>query len=293
MSAGQPSASTDLATIDPSSAIAITSYLENAKTWLATAVENTGPDQIARARAEITTAADAAKHLHLSKDIQLDAEEMVRRAEYTLGRSIRIAQAEGTIRSLADNSAIRDDPGGEITRVPSVKDIAPDFYFNGSQMAVMADHATPEEFDAALESAKAEGNLSRANVVRKIKGHPSPGVVTRDMRAEMIGNLAEQGYTSRQMVTKVGVVEETIRLIARDFDIEIPADKIVRGSRRIDHTDVIEKTVTALEDTVSTLQYIDFNEVEYGQAADWVASLTASISAINGFKKRIAKEATQ
>jgi hypothetical protein len=33
----------------------------------------------------------------------------------------------------------------------------------------MAD-ATPDDFDAAIEEAKAEGNLSRANVVRKVKG---------------------------------------------------------------------------------------------------------------------------
>jgi hypothetical protein len=31
--------------------------------------------------------------------------------------------------------------------------------------------ATSEDFDAAIEEAKAEGNLSGANVVRKVKGN--------------------------------------------------------------------------------------------------------------------------
>ncbi|MBO9523144.1 MAG: hypothetical protein J7518_16550 [Nocardioidaceae bacterium] len=280
-----------LALVDKT-AVSVVSMLEEARRWLATAVETTGPAEIALAKAQIATAETWTKELRLSKEIQLDATEMVRRAEYALGRSIRIAQAEGTVRSLGDNAAIREDPGGDITRIPSVKDIAPEFYNNGSEMAVMADQATPEEFDAAIEEAKAEENLSRANVVRKIKGEPGGATVTRDMRAEMIRNLADEGYSSRQMPKKVGVSEETIRQIARDFDIEIPADRVIRGTRRLDHTQMVENSVTGFENAVSALQYIDLDEVDFGQVDEWVASLSASIAALNRFKKQIAKEAT-
>ena len=37
-----------------------------------------------------------------------------------------------------------------------------------------ADDVTDENFEAAIEEAKAEGNLSRANVKRKVKGEPLP-----------------------------------------------------------------------------------------------------------------------
>ncbi len=38
----------------------------------------------------------------------------------------------------------------------------------------MTDGVTDEEFAEALDEAKAEGNLSRANVVRKLRKQPGP-----------------------------------------------------------------------------------------------------------------------
>lgn len=279
---------TALATIDKSSASVVT-LLEQAKSWLATCVEMTGPAEIAAAKAQIVTAETYARELRLSKDIQMDAQEMVRRAEYALGRSILKGQAEGTIRSLGDNAAIRDNPGGEITRVPSVKDLAPDFYDNGSQIAHLA-KADPGQVEAAITEAKAEGNLSRSNVVRKIKGQSS-GAVTRDMRADMIVNLANQGYSSRQMPAKVGVSEETVRQIARDFGIEIPADKAVSGTRRMNSNDIAANTVTALEGLVMGVELIDYDDLDPREASQWADSLTYSLRALNRFAKQIKETA--
>lgn len=290
--------STTLATIDKS-AVSVVTLLEQAKSWLATCVEMTGPAEIAAAKAQIVTAETYARELNLSKEIQLDAAEMVRRAEYSLGQAIRRGQAEGLI---AKRGEVRNAGFGEDTGPTRNFDKASPYDFAKSHelsgihgnggIYDMADNASPDEFDAALEAAKAEGNLSRANVVRKIKGQPSPGVITRDMRAEMIAALAEQGYSSRQMVEKVGVTEETIRIIARDFEIEIPADKVLAGRHSIQHTESVDRFVTKIENTVSAFQYVDLNEVDFSQADDWVASLTASISALNRIKKQLAKEAT-
>lgn len=89
---------TTLAAIDRSEVSVIT-LLEQAKSWLATCVERTGPAEIAAAKAQIVAAETYARELRLSKDIQMDAQEMVRRAEYALGRAIRKGQAEGEIRT--------------------------------------------------------------------------------------------------------------------------------------------------------------------------------------------------
>jgi hypothetical protein len=75
-----------------------------ARDWLATAVETTGPEQIAAAKAEIATAAEAIKQLGLSKEIRADAAEMVRHAEYALAKSIRKGQAEGTVAARGKTS---------------------------------------------------------------------------------------------------------------------------------------------------------------------------------------------
>lgn len=296
-----------LVPIDPSNEASVVTLLERAAQWLAEAVHRGEPGEVALMKAQLATAAEATKQLNLSKDIQLDAQEMVRRAEYALGRAIRRGQADGTIAKPGDIGGV-GTPGvvgslpGSSRRNAHLLARPSDFAAkhelspgaNQPGIYALADHAEPEEFEAALAEAKAEGNPSRANVVRKIKGQPFAGVITRDMRAEVIRNLAEQGYSSRQMPERVGVSEESIRQIARDFDIEIPADKVVAGTRRTNHTEVMENFVTKVENTVSAFQYIDLNEVEFnGQADDWVASLAASISTLTRIKKQIAKEATR
>lgn len=274
--------------------VAVSTYLEYAKTWLATAVETTGPEQIAMARAEIATAAEATKQLHLSKEIQLDAQEMVRRAEYALGKAIRKGQAEGTVRSKGNGGGTPNGaPRGDNTMC------SPYDFASHSELHGQGDQgngilglasAAPDEFGAALDEAKEEGNVSRANVVRKIK-RQAQATLSRQQRADLIEDLAAQGYSSRQMPKKVGVSEETIRQIARDFDIEIPADKIVGRSRRLDHTQILESTVYGLEDTVSAIRLIDYSEVDPAKANEWATSLTDSISELRRFLKQI-KEMT-
>ena len=159
-----------LTPVDPSSSVAVTSYLEQARQWLATAVEQTGPEQIARAKAEIATAAEAAKQLNLSREIQDDAVEMVRRAEYALGKSIRKGQSEG---SVAHHGGARRSTTGTPT-LKSPSEFATKQELSGAGhgqpgIYALADDVEPEQFDAAIDAAKAEGNLSRANVARKAR----------------------------------------------------------------------------------------------------------------------------
>ena len=237
--------------------VAISTYLEHAKSWLATAVEHTSADLIAVAKAEIATAAEATKQLHLSKEIQLDAREMVRRAEYALAKAIKKGQADGVIETPSEAyrraTLIREvgkgraDPSalGDSIKLRPL-DLASKSELHGTNGNVFdLIGVEPEEFDAALMEAKSDGDLSRANVIRKLKGQAGP--ITREQRADLIIDLAARGYTSRQMPAKVGVTEDTVRQIARDFGIDIPADKATHRSRRINSTDVVVKTATALE----------------------------------------------
>ena len=78
--------------------VAITGMLDQARSWLAHAVESTAPAQdINQFRQFIATAAETAKRLKVSKEIQQDAEVMVRRSERALGQAIRRGQAAGEI----------------------------------------------------------------------------------------------------------------------------------------------------------------------------------------------------
>lgn len=288
-----------LVPVDPTSALAVSDYLDRARSWLATAVEMTGPAEIAAAKAEIATAAEATKQLGLSKEIQQDAQEMVRRAEYALGKAIRKGQDEGTIRKKYEKSVQYDRWTGEhrVTGSSTVspKDFASETELSGQNggegIYALADGVDPERFETAIEAAKAEGNLSRANLVRKVKGKADPSTLTRQQRADIIEDLGAQGYSSRQMPTKVGVSEETVRQIARDFDIEIPADRTVGRTRRINSTQVVENTATALEGLVMGVELIDYEAVDPAAASQWVDSLSESMRALNRFV-RLIKEST-
>lgn len=284
-----------LVPVDTTSEVAVTSYLQRARDWLAQAVETTGPEQIAAAKAEIATAAEATKQLGLSRDIQLDAQEMVRRAEYALGKAIRKGQAEGTIRTNADGGRTTQARlRGDTTELkPGPTDFAAPHELTGQGgsndgIYGISDGVEADRFEEAIEAAKSERNLSRANVVRKVRRQAPQ---SRDERADVIADLASRGFSSRQMASKVGVRDDRVREIARAYDIDIPADKVIGKARRIDHTAAVESAVTELDNWASSLTFVDFSEVDFTEADEWVASLTKSASELRRFINKI-KETT-
>lgn len=267
--------------------VAVTNMLAEARSWLAHAVEATSPRTIANFKAEMATVAEATRQLGLSKEIQLDAQEMVRRAERGVGTAIRKGQDAGEITDLSDTGRA----GKFRIREANSKRQASEFFSNGevrTQTYAMA-AASDEEFEDAIAEAKTEGNLSRTNVVRKVK--TSNTTAERLARVDVIRDLAAQGYSSRQMPAKVGVSEAHIRTLAREFGVDIHADKVVSHTRRLDHTHMVESAITSVENTVDALKYIDFDEVDWAEAGEWVASLTNSLTELRRFLNKI-KETT-
>jgi hypothetical protein len=156
--------------LDPASReIAVTHMLDNARGWLAHALEGTAPREMAEFKAFVATLAETSRQLQLSKEIQLDAQEMVRRAERGVGLAIRKGQEDGTVRRpyftirRPGHDVGNPDIMGpaEATGIP-ITDLSGNIY-------PLTDNVSDEEFEEALDEAKDEGNLSRANVVRKAK----------------------------------------------------------------------------------------------------------------------------
>lgn len=126
-----------------------------------------------RAQAEAFTVLSARKQL--GKDIELDAVEIQRRCEFHIAKRIREGQERGEInRRGGDQSKVVQH---DFAPVP-VSSVASRGVLVGGGSSpgayAMADGISEESFDEAIEEAKAEGNLSRANVVRKIQGEPKP-----------------------------------------------------------------------------------------------------------------------
>ena len=288
------------------SAVSVVSMLEHAKQWLATAVETTGPAEIAAAKAQIVTAETYARELRLSQDIREDAVEMVRRAEYALGKSIRKGQADGTIFAPGKNPAtdreyVRNGRviGGAVDRTTSSSAVpvtalasSSDLYNHKGNIMDLAE-ATVEELDTALEAAREEGNLSRANVVRKIGKTDLATRRTRAEKADLLEDLAQQGFSSRQMCKALAFSrDEQVRELAREYGIEIPADRSIVKSRRINSTHLVENTATALEGLVMGIELIDYEAVDPAVASQWADSLDDSLKKLRSFATQIRK-ATQ
>lgn len=261
------------------SAQGVVDLLSNARQWLASAVDLTGPAQIALAKAQIVTAETYAKELQLSKEIQMDAAEMVRRAEYSLDRAIRKGQDEGGIARRGDRVANHPD-----------QKISPSSFFAGGQErsdAYQMGELEPEQFESVLTAAKDEGNLSRANVVRKVKGIKDGSVETRDMRAEKIAELAASGHATRQIAPLVGITEETVTRIANDYSIEIPADRYVKNRRRLNSAEVLNKILVSLESDIEFLALINPQEVQGEQIDSLIQSINALRKAANKIKESL------
>jgi len=94
------------------------------------------------------------------------------------------------------------------------------------------------------------------------------------------------------MPEKVGVAEERIREIARAYNIEIPADKVMGKTRRHDSNRIARETVNALEGLAMGADLIDYADIDQGEAAHWATSLDESLKVLNRFRKQI-KEMTQ
>lgn len=154
--------------------VQVTRMLSEARSWLAHAVEATAPVTIANFKAQMATVVEATKQLNLSKEIQLDAIEMLRRAERGVGKAIRQGQDEGTIRTTGQRehvanqhtvAALVDNESSTF----SPTDFATTAELTGNNAGIydLTDDVSDEQFEEAITEAKAEENLSRANVVRK------------------------------------------------------------------------------------------------------------------------------
>lgn len=263
----------------------ITQALVESKSWLAVATKGTDPTPIAEFKAWAATVAEMTKQKGLAEDIQLDALEMVRRAERGIGVAIRNGQEAGTFRTQTDN--LRKDSAFS----PREKACPSDFFPGGGTQAetyAMTDGVSDSQFEEALDAAREEKNLGRRNVVRKIRS-----ILPLTQRLDEIAELAKNGASSRQIAKQLGGTERTgtrIRRLAKDNGIDIPADRVVGKTARIDPERVIRETLWTLEGVRQGLDLIrpeDFDGFSSEQVGEWLSSLKESLRCLRRFEKEL------
>jgi hypothetical protein len=243
----------------------------------------------------------------LGKDAQLAAAEIVRRAERGIGVAIRRGQQTGEIAKRGDRGS-RGAPGvhggnpgdrrGDNLGSPG------SFFRHGDERAdayAMTDGVSDTDFENALGEAKAEGNLSRANVVRKVRhrqgdcpavGRQVPDPADRspeaaERRRELIGELAASGMSSAQIGDRLGVSGGRVRQVAREHGISIRADAVLGRTRRPDPNRIVREMAHALEGLAMSAELADPAGFDPSQAAEWAASMARSLRVLNKFLRQV------
>lgn len=242
----------------------------------------------------------------MGHEAELSAAEIVRRAERRIGQLIREGQEAGEIRVRGQHSS--SPSGGELL---SPEDFAKKGELHGPRgdgIYALTDDVEDEDFETAIEEAKQEGNMSRANVVRKVKpttadriaqaAKNNPAEPPRNLpiaqRAEQIRTLARRNFTSPQIADEIGVSAQRVREIARSIDVDIPADAVFNGKfRKVDPNRVIESIVLNAQPSEVSLAHVAYSELDRDRLEEWASSLSDAIRSLTTIKRNIQKELTR
>jgi hypothetical protein len=280
---------------------------ERAKAWLTEALEHGEIEQIAELKSQAEAVRVYTVQKQLGQDAQLAAAEIVRRAERGIGVAVRRGQQEGQFARRGDRGGrgargVRGghpgDARGEHLGSPAV------FFRNGKERAdayAMADEVCDDDFEDALEQAKSDRDLSRANLVRTIRHRrshlPAPGQQVPDsadrspeaaaLRLRLIGEFAAHGLSSGQIGERLGISADRVRQVAREHGIKIRADAVLGRARRPDPGRIVRETVHALEGLAMGVQLADPAGLDPAEAAQHAASMTRSIRVLSRFLRQL------
>jgi hypothetical protein len=280
---------------------------QRAKAWLREALEHGEIEQIAEIKSQAEAVRVYTTQRQLGKDAQLAAAEIVRRAERGIGVAIRRGQETGEIAKRGDRGS-RGAPGvhggNPGDRRGDHLDSPTSFFQHGRERAdayAMTDGVSDTDFEDALGEARAEGELSRANVVRKIRQRrgepptaggqvPDPAGGSAEAVArgwELIGERADSGMSSVQIGERLGIGDDRVRRIAREHGIDIRADTVLGRTRRPDSKRIVRETAHALEGLAMGVELADPAGLDPADASEWVTSMTRSIRQLSKFVRRI------
>lgn len=306
MSAGALALAADPAVVEQAADPAeyVLQACERAKAWLQEVLEHGDIEQIAEIKSQAEAVRVYTMQKQLGKDAELSAAEIVRRAERGIGLAIRKGQESGCIRRQGQGGG--QPPRSSRPRIDGTRSSPAEHAGEGQARAdiyAMADGVPDESFEDALAEAKAEGNLSRSNVVRKIRTRRSPRAASEpapepadrspaavQARCELIGRCAAERMSSRQIAGLLGVSDQRVRELAREHGIEIPADAVVGRTRRLDSARIVRTAAETLEGLVTDIALASIAELDPADAAGWAASIARSARALSRFARKITQE---
>lgn len=173
------------------------------------------------------TLAEVVKQLRLGRDMRLDADEFMRRAERLLGLAIREGQARGEIRRQGQVGPGRANQFGACEEhVEHMIFARPTDYASTTELSgagrsrgiyAMTDNVTDEVFEWALAEGRREGNLSRAAIARACYTPDAP-VASEDPVLPTATGPVRRTTVARRTVEHMAVAINAIALGLVDLD---------------------------------------------------------------------------
>lgn len=258
--------------------------LERGKTWLTEALNHGDLDALVTMKGWAATLRTATMQKQLGKDAELAATELVRRAERCIGLGIRQGQEAGEIRKTGQSFQIHPAGVTDMMDLPATveeatgmeRDALSDIY----PLAEVAD----EQFDEAIADAKSEGNLSRANVTRKIKGEKP----TTD-RVKVARELAATGHNTAQIALRLGYARKGAVEFLKRHGIEVPADAVVGKTRNLDSTRIVRASVETIDGIGILFPQIVFADLDLEDVKGWLPILDESIRSLTTLRNQLRK----
>lgn len=109
-------------------------------------------------------------------------------------------------------------------------------------------------------------------------------------RRDKMRTMAAEGYATRQIASAIGVGEETCRALFKREGIDVPGDRAIGKTHRLDSNRILERTVLDAEHLTADVGLIDFKTIDRERLRGWIDSLNESKRALASFIRRLTEE---
>lgn len=277
--------------------VAVTDLIDRAASEIQRAVDMGEPaDVMAAYKDQAAAIADLTKRLDVSKDAVLNSQVLQRRAERGLGLAIRAGQEAGTVSNKTRGGDRRSKSASDF-EIQNPTDFAKRSELYGTSRGgieqtgiyALADNGTPDDFDNALDAAKEEGNVSRANVVRKLKrideDRRSPGVDWASIaRSAAQYEFAEEARAAVAPDTSIEYFVAQCRKNGVTF-----TDSRKRTAAIAKSNDLLDRVTLSLEVSAQTIPDINTEYIDPESAAEALDRLTTALPVINKLMRELKK----
>jgi ParB-like chromosome segregation protein Spo0J len=145
----------------------------------------------------------------------------------------------------------------------------------------------------SVADVRAETGIGRdaaAQIRRDIGSGPDMSRAAVAQRKQDVRDMAERGFTTRQISASIGLGEDRIAVIAKEAGIVIHADRVVGKSKRHDSDRIVGQMVIQLESMVADVDLVDIASLNPSRLGSWITAMKDAQKALGAFIRKLDQE---